>query len=262
MREFLKKNKLEIIVLSCSVLIVLAFCIIYRIHALALGRDSINYIGHIELWHSSGSIDGVLEVHEKFWFPPLSLFFAKLLVDCGIEAETAAVSLNIFFACFLPLIVFGIAKMVTESTKIALCSAVLLSFNPSIIELAVEAQRDMPYLFFCGLMIYFVCAAIRNEKWFYWCAAGICFSISFLIRYETLEMLPIFCCYFLALLIIRKGARLKQLLCALVLMFTILVSFFALLGISGTTEYVLKQYQVYYEGKLDLMLEKTGELYE
>lgn len=258
MKDWLKKHWLEILILTCSTIIVLILSVYRRSCDPTLGRDSVNYIGIIQLWHQTGSIDGVLEKLPDFWFPPLSLFFGKVLADCGLPAESAAVGINIFFACFLPLIVFGLAREITQNKKIALCAAVLLAFNPTVIDLAVEAQRDMPYLFFCGLMLFFASCAIRRGRWYWWAAAGGIFSPSFLIRYETLEMLPVFGIYFLVMLIIKKGERLKYLAYGAVFTAALSVTLFLLLFISGTTEYVKKQYLTYYEEKYELMQEKTG----
>ena len=258
MRNFLSKHWLEILVLTCSVLVLLSLSVYHRICDPTLGRDSVNYIRIIQTWHDTGSIEGVLKAQPNFWFPPLSLFLGKLLVDCGIPAESAAVGMNMVFACFLPLIIFGIANEVTENRKIALCSAVLLAFNPVVIDLAVEAQRDMPYLLFCGLLLFFTSCAIRRNRWYYWLAAGGCFSVSFLIRYETLEMIPVFGVYFLLLLIIRKNDRLKQVLHCGIFSITLCAVLFLLLSVSGTTEYVKKQYQTYYEDKYELLQDKTG----
>ena len=78
-----------------------------------------------------------------------------------------------------------------------------MALNPSMIELAIEAQRDMIYLFFCGLLIYFLACGIRRQKWFYWASAGVFFACSFLTRYETLEFVPLIAFYLLFLLIAK-----------------------------------------------------------
>ena len=262
MKDYLKRHWLTILILFVSALVVLALALYRRAYEPTLGRDSVNYIGIIRIWHETGSIDGVLKVQPNFWFPPLSLFFGKVLVDCGFSAESAAVGMNIFFACFLPLIIFGIANEVTQNKQFALCSSVLFSFNPTVINLAVEAQRDMPYLFFCGLMFFFVCCAIQREKWYFWAVAGFCAAFSLLIRYETLEMVPIFGCYFLVLLVIQKGKHLKNLIHASVLFGVCVLSLLLLLWISGTTDYVQEQYYSYYEGKYSLLLKKLEFFYE
>lgn len=258
MKDWLKKHWLEILILTCAAMIVLFLSLYRRSCDPALGRDSVNYIGIIQLWHETGSIDGVLKIHPDFWFPPLSMFCGKILVDCGFSAESAAVGLNIFFACFLPLIAFGIAREITQNKNIALCSAILLSFNPTVIDLAVEAQRDMPYLFFCGLLLFFSSCAIRRDRWYWWGAAGAAFAPSFLLRHETLEMLPVFGIYLLVMLIIKKGERLKYLLYMVVSSTALAVTLLLLLSISDTTEYVKKRYQFYYEQKYELMQEESG----
>ena len=249
MKSNSEKYKWHILILGGSIAVMFCLCLYQRCFSPTLGRDSVNYVSLIQLWHDTGSFSGVLEARPDFWFPPLSLFLAKILTDCGIGAESAAVGLNIFFGCMLPLIMFGIARVVTESTKIALASAALVAVNPVMIELSVEAQRDVPYLFFCGLLIFFFCCAVRHGRWYYWIGAGVAFAFSFLIRYETLELLPVIGIYLLALLIFRKGERLKPILHGGIFLICLVAVLCGLLWVSGTGEYVLEQYRKYYYEK-------------
>lgn len=262
MKNILKKHGVEIIILSFSSLVVLALCFYCRSHSPTLGRDSLYYINLIQLWHETGSFEELWQSNKGIWIPPLYLFLGKKLVDLGCITENAAVGLNMFFACFLPWIVWGIAREVTQSVKIASCAAVLIAFNPTVITLGTEAQRDMPYLFFCGIMIYFICCAIRREKWYYWGAAGIFFALSFLTRYETLEMVIILGVYFIGALIFKKGKRLMQLLHLAILVVASVSLLWLLVSITGTTEYVKKHYRIYYDDKYELMQEKVGDFYE
>ena len=129
-----------------------------------VSRDGLLYLELVQVWHDHGSFQAVLEYWPQFWIPPFPLYLMKLLTDCGIPAEAAGVGLNIAMGCCLPLIVYGIAMEITGKRKIALCSALLTALNPSMIELAIEVQRDMIYLFFCGLLIYFLfIRKIRRE---------------------------------------------------------------------------------------------------
>ena len=147
-----------------------------------ISRDGIFYLELVQIWHDQGNFQGILKGWPRFWLPPFPLYLMKLLTDCGLSAETAGVGLNIAMGCCLPVIVYGIAMEITRERKIALCSALLMLLNPSMIELAIEVQRDVIYLFFCGLLIYFLAFGIRRQKGFDWVRAGVFFACSFLTR--------------------------------------------------------------------------------
>lgn len=257
MLAFLKRH-LTIIVLAFAVLLMLGLCLFFRIMEPVLGRDSVLYIDLARVWHETGSIDGAIAYWPRFWFPPLSLYLGTLLMKCGLSPEWAMVGMNLVMGCCLPLIIYGLAKVVTESERIALCSAVLIAVNPSVIRLALEAQRDMPYMFFCGLSWLFVCLGIRHEKVRNWLVAGILFSFSLLIRYETLEFVPVFGIYFIYRLIREKEKRIALLHQIGALLGAMVLTLLILLKISGTASYVERQYQHYYDRKFQLLLEQVN----
>ena len=114
------------------------------------------------------------------------------------------------------------------------------------IELAIEVQRDMIYLFFCGLLIYFLACGIRRQKWFYWVFAGVFFACSFLTRYETLEFVPLIAFYFLFLLIAKYMSWKKLLINASVFLASMAAVFFLLIHTMGVQEHLFGSYQKYY----------------
>lgn len=150
-----------------------------------ISRDGFFYLELIREW-----IQGRNPIKQHY-LPPLPLYLTKLLSETGLSPEIAGICLNIFFSGGLPLIIYWIALEVTSERKIALWSAIFMMLNPSRIALSIEVQRDILYLFFCGLLIAFLISGIRRRKWFYWSLGGICFACSFLSRYETLEFIPI-----------------------------------------------------------------------
>ena len=211
-----------------------------------ISRDGIFYLELVQIWHDQGNFQGILKEWPRFWLPPFPLYLMKLLTDCGLSAETAGVGLNIAMGCCLPVIVYGIAMEITRERKIALCSALLMLLNPSMIELAIEVQRDVIYLFFCGLLIYFLACGIRRQKWFYWGLAGVFFACSFLTRYETLEFVPLIAFYFLFLLIAKYMSWKKLLINASVFLASMAAVFFLLIHTMGVQEHLFGSYQKYY----------------
>lgn len=213
-----------------------------------LSRDSISYLELVQRWNNE-SFDSL----QKTWLPPFPLYLINMLVNCGIPAEIAGVGLNIAMGSCLPLIVYGIAIEITGERKIALCSALLTTLNPSMIELAIEVQRDMIYLFFCGLLIYFLACGIHRQKWFYWSFAGVFFACSLLTRYETLEFVPLIAFYFLFLLIAKYISLPKVLINVSVFFASITSVFFLLIHTMGVQEHLFRSYQKYYLRKWRLL---------
>ena len=211
-----------------------------------ISRDGIFYLELVQVWHEQGDFQGVLTEWPQFWLPPFPLYLMKLLTDCGFSVEAAGVGLNIAMGCCMPLIVYGIAMEIIRERKIALCSALLMALNPSMIELAIEAQRDVVYLFFCGLLIYFLVCGIQRKEWFYWGFAGMFFSCSFLTRYETLEFVPLIFFSFLFLLIAKYMPWKKVLLNGTVFLVSMAAVFFLLIHIMGVQTHLFGSYQNYY----------------
>ena len=111
----------------------------------------------------------------------------------------------------------------------------------------------MIYLFFCGLLIYFLACGIRRQKWFYWVFAGVFFACSFLTRYETLEFVPLIAFYFLFLLIAKYMSWKKLLINASVFLASMAAVFFLLIHTMGVQEHLFGSYQKYYLQKWRLL---------
>lgn len=155
-----------------------------------VSRDGCLYIRLAQAWYDSGDFKEVLNASE-IRIPPLLLFLMKSLMRFGLSAEAAGVWLNLVLGTFTPLLTYGIAYEVTQRKDVSICSALLIAVNPTMNKLAVAVQRDMLYLFFIGLGLWFLAAGIRRRQWHYWLGVGIADGFAMLTRYETLEMLVI-----------------------------------------------------------------------
>ena len=92
------------------------------------------------------------------------LYIIKNLMVFGLSAETTGLVLNIVLGGLLPLLIYNIAKVITNNREISLISALLTAVHPSLIELSTEVQREMVYLVLCGLFLYFFIRAIQEQK--------------------------------------------------------------------------------------------------
>ncbi|MBO7328860.1 MAG: glycosyltransferase family 39 protein [Lentisphaeria bacterium] len=248
--EFFPKDYL---ILAGILLLGAVLCLLQRFMESQMGRDSAYYLTLVSHWQSGG-FQGVVDFIGIFWFPPLHLFLIVFLANAGLSPESAAIFIGISCAILMPLISFFIARELFHDRRISLVAALLTAINPSIIEMSVQTQRDVPYLFAAGWCIYFIVVAIHRNKWFWWCAAGGCFGVSMLIRYETAEFLPLLGIYFIVALF-KKQQKWYSLIRNLVL-FAIcgITSMIILLYSSGTLHYMAGAYYRYFTMQTQYLL--------
>ena len=238
-------SKSDFLILA-GILLFGAFLIaLQRFMEFEMGRDSTYYLPLVEIWKNQG-FQALLEVIKIFWFPPLHLASLVILSHAGLSPECSAVALGMFFGILMPLVSFCIAHELFRDKRISFAAALFTAINPSIIEMSVQAQRDVPYLFFAGWCLYFLIVSIRLRKWFYWCFAGIFFGISMLIRYETAEFLPLLGIYFVVVLC--KKAQKWQFLFRDMAIFAAsgVVTVILLLWSIGILEYMIGSYYRYF----------------
>ena len=228
------------IILSAALLIALQ-----RFMEPEMGRDSSYYLILAEYWRDGG-FQCVLDQIGNFWFPPLHLFLIAILSRTGLSPESAAMVVSMGCGILMPLVSFAIAHEIFRDKRISLTAALLTALNPSIIEMSVQAQRDIPYLFAAGWCIFLIIAAIRRGKWYWWCAAGILFAAAMLIRFETVEFLPLLGIYFIVVLC--KKQQKWYLLCRDMAIFAAsgIAAIILLLASTGTLSYMAGSYYRYF----------------
>jgi|GEM_PF-1177546 len=154
-----------------------------------LSRDGELYVRLAQIWHDTGDYQNVLAARGDGGPPPLPLYLIKCLMSLGFSGESAGILLNVVLGAFPPLFAYGIAYEITQKKEIAVLSALLMAVNPSMKALAIEAQRDMIYLFFAGGGLWLLAAGVRRQKWEYWLGAGLAFGCGILTRFEAVELL-------------------------------------------------------------------------
>ena len=215
-----------------------------------VSRDGCLYIRFVQIWYDTGSFQCVLQDWPHFWLPPLPFFLMKCLMHAGLSAEHAGVLLNMGLGTFTPMIAYGIAIEVTRKKGIALGSALLVAVSPAMNALSIEIQRDMVYLFFAGLTIWFFVSGIRRQTIKYWFFAGLACGCSLLSRFETLEFLVIVPVFFVLMCITKHLSWKKGLTwfgCYIISMVCII---FTLSFVMQTMDYIFPNYEFYYQRKL------------
>ena len=241
-----EKSGKTIFCLIGIILLAATLVVLQRFMEPEMGRDSSYYLVAAQYWQKGG-FQGALEYFNgNFWFPPLHLFLIVLLSKTGLSAENAAMVIGMGCAVLMPLPAFAIARELFQDRRIALAAALLAAVNPTIIDMAVQTQRDVPYLFTIGWTIYLLIAAIRRNNWYWWCAAGFPFAASFLLRYETAEFLPLLGIYFIVALWKKQISWIK--LCRNLMIFA--ASSFAFLVVllycTGSLNYMAGSYCRYF----------------
>ena len=217
-----------------------------------VSRDGSLYIYMVQTWYDTNNYKNVLDTYTYVgsWLPPLPFYLMKSLMHIGPSAEIAGVSINIALGTFTPLLSYGIAYEVTQKKDISVCSALLTAVNPSMNSLSIEVQRDMVYLFFIGMTLWWLSAGIRRQKFIYWLGAGIVCGCAMLTRYETLEFLflvPLI----LFVLSIGKHCLWKRGICFGVVFLISLLGIVVLLSFMMQTQcFLYRNYKNYYQNKI------------
>ncbi len=246
---FIVKSRNDWLWLSGICFLMLGLCLVARLAEPMISRDGALYLELVRVWHENGDFQAVLEYWKGYWIPPLYLYAVQLIMYCGCSAEFAGIGINILLGCSLPVICYFIALEIGMSRKIALCSALLTALNPVIIGLVIEPQRESLYLFFCGLLIYFIIRGLKRMEWRCFIIAGICGGCSFLTRYETLEMIPLFILAVTACIIANWRNWKKYVLYMLIFFAFAGTSFWGLIHVMGVQGHLTRYYEQYYQGK-------------
>lgn len=244
-----------IILLTLITFLCAGGCLFYYTIFPEQGRDASLYVRFIAQWHKGG-FEEVLRnwpVGFTFWIPPLYFYISQFFMGLGLSAEAAGVLVSMLCGIAVPAIVYGIAYEVTQKKNIAIAAALLTAVNPVLIELACTVQRDMPYFCFCSLACYFFCAGIRRGKWYFYFSSGLIFAFSFLTRYETLELLPLFFFYFLIACILKYDKWKNLLRNGVLFLIGIILSGMMLLwAMDSANSTMTKMYKFYFTHKYTL----------
>ena len=225
-----------------------------------LSSDGAFYLQMVECWKRGGSYEGILD-HFKGtdWIPVFSLYLIKILADCGAPLEVAGVGISMVTGMTLPLLVYVIAQEIQSDKRVSLAAALLITFNPAMIELGREVQRDMLYIVLCGWSIFFALKGLMRKSVWPWIPAGILGACAMLTRYETFEMLPVLLFAFL-LFGIKKELPWKKIGQQFAVFVVVgVMTVFVLLYSMGVQEYTLSSYSKYFNSKWILLERKVAD---
>lgn len=215
-----------------------------------ISSDGAGYLEMVKIWQSAGHYD---EIPDSDWIPAFPLFLIKCLADCGISPEVAGVGISMLVGSTLPLLVYLMAQEIQDDKRVSLAAAMLMTFNPSMIELAREVQRDMLYIGLCGWAIFFGLKGLMQKKWWLWIPAGVLGSLAALCRYETFEWIPILIIVFL-IFGVKKEISWKMMgQQAAVFVMALTITGIGMIFLMGIQDFVIDSYSKYFQGKMTLL---------
>lgn len=201
-----------------------------------ISTDGVTYVFMAEHWLKTGAPPYNL-------YLPLYPWIMKLLMCCGVSAFSAGIGINILLGSFLPLICYGILRLLVARREVAVAGALLTAVHPSLIDLSINIQRDTPYLFFCGCAIFCLLHAVRSSKWYWWGFCG-CFLVPGIFsRYETLEFFPLIMLYLFAAAVFKVISWKKALACFLSFGIACVILYFVLVRLMNVEERMWKTYR-------------------
>ncbi len=151
-----------------------------------LERDASLYLAWVENWIATGSY------HYTFFdqvgpVPPLPIWFIKTMMLSGIGAEAAGRTIALFFGSLMPVVGFVFTLKVCRNIRIALLAALLLVFQPDLVQYSGQPLRECPYVFFDGILLILIADAVLKNAACKWALCGIVLSLTSYCRFEALE---------------------------------------------------------------------------
>ena len=165
--------------------------LVYKANPL-LSRDAALYCLMVQEWYNTGSYQEMLKAFSGAeWIPPGFLWCLKSLMSTELTVQTAGIAFNIFCGLLLIPIGYAFAWEIFHSKKIALITAAFLAVHPSINNLSIDITRDILSFTLQGAVLWCAIAGIRRKNWISWSLSALLAGMNFLVRYESLEYIPI-----------------------------------------------------------------------
>lgn len=155
-------------------------------HVDLLSRDSLHYLTKIDMWMKGGNFKHVLNF-DSGAFPLLGV---KLSAGLWGDLPLVGIVFNLCVGTLLIPAVYFLLKCLHVSVLSANFGAFLIAFNPYLIRLSCEIQRENVYLLTGILWLLCLICGIR-EKNCWLVGAGFFLFLSCNSRYEAYEFFPI-----------------------------------------------------------------------
>ncbi len=180
--RFFSDTRLFWPLLLCGMLVRIAYCR----HVSLLSRDSLHYLTKIEMWMKEGNFSNIL----NFDSCALPLLGVKLSAQLLGDLYWGGLVFNLCIGTLLIPAVHILLKSLDLSAAGVNFGTFLIAFNPYLIRLSCEVQRENVYLLTGILWLTCLFRGMRRKS--YWLfGAGFFLALSCNSRYEAYEFLPV-----------------------------------------------------------------------
>ena len=212
-------------------------------------RDSITYVTAATHWAATGE-------YLLPEFPPLPCFMVKVLIQLGLQPETAAKCFTFLTGLPVPLLGYLIAMKMTGNRRVARYTAFMLIFHPMLIYFSVQPLRDSAYILFVSLLTLAAVDAVKKQTVVPWLLCALWSAFSWACRFETLEfflLLPLVA----AVRVWQKSYPWKRALLHLMTYWVCSIVLWIVLTVAtGGREVFVSQYNTYIKHKLTLLVQR------
>lgn len=211
-----------------SIFIGLALCLmvafsirVFSWHAEpTISRDGIYYIQSAEFIQTKDCnlekinfITGESELHLYSVYLSCSSWFNITPAQLGLWT-------NILLGSLLPIILFAIARIVFKNSEMALAVAFLGALHPKLIQYSIVVQREMPYMFCCGMFFLFALYVCCRGRWYWSIGMGFFAATAMFLRHEGAELFVFAIVAFIICFCQATGSRQKKILAAIFFFFS------------------------------------------
>ena len=149
-----------------------------------VSRDGVIYL------QAAKSSKGNSNALKHYTQGPLLLKAIQIFHGAGLAWEHAGVTVNLAAGTLLILAVFWATKELFPGNGLcAFVAALLVAFNPKLVMLSHEVQRESLYLLFSALALAAIFRAARTSSWQLWLISGVFAAFAASSRFEALELL-------------------------------------------------------------------------
>ncbi len=164
----------------------------YFIQNQDLSRDAVQYLNLAAYWHENGGFGAVAAAYPFSQCPPFFLYLLQAGNHFGIPCEVWGIGINVAASSLLAVIFYLTARKLELGELPAFFIGLLAAVHPTLVTYSLQPQRESLYLLFLGCAILSCVYLIREGIPAYAAGVGLFAALGAEIRYEALEMLPLF----------------------------------------------------------------------
>ncbi len=153
-----------------------------------LNQDAIAYINFTKSVHDFGFDEGFKVIP---WLPPLLPFLMEQGYYLGLPPAISGVVINVIFGALLIIAIYFFTLALFKDTKAGLMSALLVAFNPFLINISVDIIRDNIFFVVAIFAFTLIIKAFKQKNIIFYMLSAQCSLLAILTRREGIEIFAI-----------------------------------------------------------------------